>query len=506
MALSVVESLLLGVAISAIGLALCGVFYCRWHLRSEIARFDMQSAVASARFDAQAIDLAQTEARLRETLSTLAEKDRENARLQVLEAEQRGQGAQLQDRLAASESRLRQVEEALTESSRQNTALRQRTVQLQTSLEAERSQAQEKLELLQGARDAMQSEFRNLANTIFDEKQTRFRRESKDQVEGLLGPLSERIRDFEKRVEETYNTERRERFSLIKEVKNLQGINARISEDAVNLTNALKGQYKTQGMWGEVILERVLEMSGLVKGREYEVQMNLRTEDGRRRQPDVVVHLPEGKDVVVDSKVSLVAYERFCSTDDQADRAAPLKAHVQAIRTHIRQLGEKAYQRAPGVRSLDFVLMFVPIEAAFALAVQEDNELFADAFERNIVVVSPSTLLATLKVIQNIWRYEQQSRNAQEIAQRAGALYDKFVDFVRDLGDVGHKIGAVQTAYDKAHNKLVSGRGNLVRRAEQMRELGAEVSKSLPKNLIELPAKKQPGSKKPVPGVSTLFE
>jgi len=332
----------------------------------------------------------------------------------------------------------------------------------------------------------MNIEFKNVANEIFESKQRLFKAENKEQLGNLLSPLSNRIKEFEERVEKVYNEESKERHSLIREVHSLQDLNARISKDAINLTNALKGESKTQGTWGEVILERVLEKSGLTKGREYEIQVSMQNEDGRRLQPDVVVHLPEGKDVVIDSKVSLTAYERYCSSENDIERAESLKLHLQSLRAHIKQLGEKDYHKLEGVKTLDFVLMFVPIEAAFSVAVQTDNEVFSTAFEKNIVMVAPSTLLATLRTIQNIWRYEQQNKNAQEIASKAGALYDKFVNFVSDLEVIGSRIESTQTAYRDAHNKLTSGKGNLVRRAEGMRELGAKVSKSLPQNLVEM--------------------
>ena len=286
-------------------------------------------------------------------------------------------------------------------------------------------------------------------------------------------------------MESAYNEESKERYSLIKEIRNLQELNARISKDAINLTNALKGESKTQGAWGEIILERVLEKSGLVKGREYEVQVSMKNEEGRRFQPDVVVHLPDGKAVIIDAKVSLTAYERYCSSEDDIERAESLKLHIQSMQAHIRQLGDKDYHNLEGVKTLDFILLFIPIEAAFSLAVQANNDLFSDAFDRNIVMVAPSTLLATLRTIQNIWRYEHQNKNAQEIANKAGALYDKFVNFVSDLENIGTRIESTQAAYRDAHNKLISGKGNLVRRAEGMRELGAKVSKSLPQNLVD---------------------
>lgn len=356
---------------------------------------------------------------------------------------------------------------------------------LRTTLEQERKQVEEKLALLEDARERMNTEFKNIANEIFENKQKVFTEKSTERLDGLLKPLSERIKEFEKRVEEAYSNEAKERFSLIKEVKTLQTLNAQISQDAVNLTNALKGQSKTQGTWGEVILERVLEQSGLVKGREYEIQVSLKDEDGRRLQPDVIVHLPEEKDIIIDSKVSLVAYERYCSSEDEAERQAALTAHIQSLRNHIVDLAAKSYQNLAGVRTLEFVLLFVPIEAAFVAAIERDSDLYNSAFEKRVMVVAPSTLFATLRIIQNLWRFEQQNKNAEEIANRAGMLYDKFVGFIDDLQDIGSRIDSTRRAYDAAHKKLTSGTGNLVRRAEQLRELGAKVSKSVPAQLVE---------------------
>ncbi len=364
-----------------------------------------------------------------------------------------------------------------------NLKLREQVVALETKLEHETKQAAEKLALLENAREKMAEAFKNIANEIFDSKQKVFTERSREQLDGLLKPLSERIKDFEKKVEETYDKESKERFSLANEVKNLKELNTRISEDAINLTNALKGQSKVQGNWGEIILERVLEKSGLMKGREYDIQVSLKNEEGRRLQPDVIVHLPEGKEVIIDSKVSLTAYERYCSIDDEEEKNRELNLHIQSLRSHIKSLSEKDYQKLETVESLDFVLLFIPIEAAFSLAVQHDSNLFGEAFDKNIVLVAPSTLLATLRIIQNIWRYEHQNRNAQKIATTAGRLYDKFVNFVRDVEDIGARIEATRKAYDKAHNKLVSGRGNLINRAEGMKALGAKVSKAMPQHL-----------------------
>jgi DNA recombination protein RmuC len=387
--------------------------------------------------------------------------------------------------IADLQSSLHKQDERLEAQRTETLSLREQAAALKSTLDSEKKQAAEKLALLESARQKMGVEFRNIANEIFDSKQKVFSERSREQLDGLLKPLGERIKDFERKVEAAYDKESKERFSLIKEVKNLQELNSRISEDAINLTHALRGQSKIQGTWGEIVLERVLEKSGLEKGREYEIQVSLKNEDGRRMQPDVIVHLPEGKDVIIDSKVSLTAYERYCSEEDEELRNNQLKLHIQSLRSHIKGLGDKDYQKLEPIRSLDFVLLFIPIEAAFSLAIQNDNDLFSEAFNQNIVMVAPSTLLATLRTIQNIWRYENQNRNAQKIANTAGRLYDKFANFVADVEEIGSKLQSTQRAYDSAHNKLVSGKGNLINRAETMRELGAKVSKSLPAHLLD---------------------
>lgn len=391
----------------------------------------------------------------------------------------------LQQTLQEQQQRIEKLELDCTGLRNENSVLIEKSAGLAASIEEQAGSHKEKLELLQQAKESMSNEFKSLANEIFESKQTTFKAQSKEQLDTVLNPLSERIKEFQAKVELAYSEESKERFSLRNELKSLKELNTRISKDAINLTNALKGESKTQGTWGEVILERVLEKSGLERGREYETQVSLISEEGRRFQPDVVVHLPEGKDIIIDSKVSLTAYERYCSSDQEVERGKSLSEHIQSLRTHVKQLGEKDYQTLSGVRSLDFVLMFVPIEAAFSLAVQQDNSLFAEAFSRNIVIVAPSTLLATLRTIQNIWRYEQQSKNAQQIAVKAGALYDKFVGFVQDLELIGSRLRSVQTAYDDAHKKMESGKGNLIGRAQAMKELGAEASKSLPKILLD---------------------
>ena len=337
---------------------------------------------------------------------------------------------------------------------------------------------------MQGSRDELRAQFAELAGKIFDEREQRFAETSQQQLGQLLNPLKERIQSFEKRVEESYQNEARERFSLSKELERLQQLNLRLSDEATNLTRALKGQ-KTQGNWGELILERVLEHAGLEKGREYQTQVSLKGPDGERFQPDVLIMLPGDKQVVVDAKVSLTAYQQYVSADDEVISQAALKQHVLSLRNHVKGLSGKDYKRLEGLHSLDFVLLFVPIEAAFSAALQAEPNMFQEAFDRNIVIVSPTTLLATLRVIDSLWKQERQSQNAREIAERAGWLYDKFVLFIQDLDEVGNRLQQLDKAYSAARNKLVEGRGNLVSRSEQLKLLGARASKSLSPDLLE---------------------
>ncbi len=374
----------------------------------------------------------------------------------------RARAAARDDEIGAQRKKISELETANTE--------------LAVRREEESRHAAEKLQMLTEAREKMAAEFENLANRIFDDKGRKFTEQSRE----ALTPLREQLDNFRKKVEETYEKESRDRLRLAHEITDLKNLNQQISEDAVNLTNALKGQAKTQGNWGEIILERVLEQSGLVKGREYEVQKNLRDDDGRLLRPDVVVRLPEGKSVIIDAKVSLVAYERYCSSEDLDARQREMKNHTGSLRNHIKGLGGKDYASLNGVHSPDFILMFVPVEAAFISAMEHDFSLFEDAFKKNIVLVSPSTLLATLRTIENTWRYERQNQNAREIAERAGHLYDKFLLFVDSLLDVGHKLDRAKESWDTARKRLTDGHGNLVARAEQLKRLGADTRKSLP--------------------------
>ncbi len=382
------------------------------------------------------------------------------------------------DELGQQQVQQRQEAAQRIESLQAETArLNEKNAVLETKLELEKTQFEEKLALLKESKAELSLQFKNLANEIFDDKSKRFEERNTVALSGLLNPLQEKIKTFEKRVEDSYNAEARERFSLSSELKKLHELNDRLGVEAANLVNALKGDNKSQGNWGEMILTTLLERSGLTKGKEYDVQVSLNSQDGARLQPDVVVHMPEGRDIIIDSKVSLKAWEAFTSADDAAERESHIKAHVQSIRSHVRGLSAKSYQNLVGVNTLDYVFLFMPIEAAYSVAIQQDPDLNQDAFERNVIFVGPATLLTTLKTVQNLWRFEQQNQNAKQIAESAGKLYDKFVGFSEDIEELGKKMEAANTSYDKAYNKLKSGRGNLISRTEKLRLLGAKTAK-----------------------------
>ncbi len=327
-------------------------------------------------------------------------------------------------------------------------------------------------------------EFELLANKIFEEKSKNFTEQNKVNIEGTLKPLREKINEFQTKIESSHKENQTSNAALNEQIRNLKDLNLQMTKEATNLTKALKGEMKSQGNWGEVILEKVLEYSGLVKDVEYKTQDSTTDEDGRRLQPDVVVLLPDEKHVIIDSKVALVAYEKSVSAEDEQERDKYLKQHILAFRNHIKSLSEKNYQHLGAYTTPDFVLMFVPIEASFGAALQGDSDLFNYAWDRKIVIVSPSTLLATLRTIASVWKQEKQTRNAQEIAEQGGKLYDKFVAFVEDLNKLGDRLRQAQASYDDSMKKLSDGSGNLVRRAEKIRELGAKTSKTLPENLF----------------------
>jgi len=324
-------------------------------------------------------------------------------------------------------------------------------------------------------------EFENIAQKILKERSDEFSMSNHKNLSEILNPLKERIQDFEKKVDETYKNELRDKISLSEEVKALARLNTRISEEANNLTKALKGDVKKQGNWGEVILERVLERSGLTRGQEYEREVVVDGADSSVQRPDVIIHLPDNKHIIIDSKVSLVAYERLMSAETEELRVAYLKDHINSLRSHVKLLSEKNYQNAQNLNTPDFVLMFLPIEASFSVAVQGDSDIFAYAWERKIVIVSPTTLLATLRTISSIWKQENQTKNAQEIARLSGALYDKFIGFAEDMAKIKTNIDRTSNSFDDAMKKMKDGSGNIIRTAEKIKELGAKTgNKSLP--------------------------
>jgi len=344
------------------------------------------------------------------------------------------------------------------------------TTEIQTS--------HEKLTLLADAKQALADQFKNLANEILEDKSRRFTEQNQTNLGALLDPLKLRIAEFQSKIEDTYVKEGKERTALGEQVRQLMELNNQLSDDAKNLTRALRGSSKAQGNWGELVLERVLEASGLRKGEEYVVQASHTREDGTRALPDVVIHLPESRSLVIDAKVSLLAYEQFAVSEIEPDRVAAGKRHLDSVRSHIRGLSDKNYHSLYGLKSLDFVLLFVPIEPAFMLAVTSDPDLFMDAWKRNVLLVSPSTLLFVVRTVAHLWRQEAQTRNAQDIARRGADLYDKFVGFIEDMTALGNRLRQAQTEYESAYGKLINGRGHLIGQAEKLKALGVKPSKS----------------------------
>ena len=361
----------------------------------------------------------------------------------------------------------------------------QSAIRLEAELDSERKQGLGRIESLNEAKEALTNQFKNLANEILEDKSKRFTEQNTASLDALLKPLQTKLTEFKEQVSTSYGNEARERFALKSEIERLANLNLRMSDETRSLTQALKGDSKVQGNWGELVLESILESSGLRKGEEYLVQDSHTQSDGSRLQPDVVIKLPEGRSLVVDSKVSITAYARHAQTTDPVVAEQELAAHIQSLRQHIQGLSGKNYSSLYGVGSVDFVLMFVPIEPAFLLALKTAPNLYQEALAKNIVLVCPSTLMATLRTVAHLWRQDQQNRNALEIAKQCGSLYDKFVGFVEDLEKLGQRLDQAQTSYHDAFSKLKSGKGNLIRTAEKVRELGVKPSKNLSTPLIE---------------------
>ncbi len=355
----------------------------------------------------------------------------------------------------------------------------------EATLRSERLAAAEKLQLQQEAELRLSQQFENLANRIFEQNSGNFRELNQNSLDLLLTPLKEQLEGFRRQVGETHAQETAQRHSLKFELERLAELNARMTEEAAALTRALKGDSKQQGNWGEVVLARILSECGLREGHEYHTQVNIEVEKGKRYQPDVIVRLPQEKDIIIDAKVSLTAYERWYNAEDELDKSVALKEHVASVRNHIRELGRKDYQQLPGVRTLDYVLMFVAVEPAFLTAMEADPSLVRYGLDNNILLVSPTNLMVALRTIENLWRYERQNQNARQIAERAGRLYEKLRLFVEEMQQMGGSLHKAQESYDKAMGRLVNGRGNLIAQVERFRELGVEVTKSLPEPLVE---------------------
>lgn len=398
-----------------------------------------------------------------------------------------------EDNSGILEERVRSLEEQLNDSASELKIEREAKEKVISEIAAERANNEnleqklsEQQEEIARVRREMTREFENLANKIFEEKGKSFKETNKESLQTLLNPLSEKIKNFEEKVEKNSKESIEHHATLKEQITNLTRLNNQMSEDAQSLVKALRGESKTQGTWGEQILEKLLEHSGLKKGVEYETQSNLTDDEtGGSRKPDVIVHLPDDKDLIIDSKVSLVAYDRFVNADTDEEREQAAKAHLDSVRKHIKELSEKRYQNLNGVKTLDFVFLFIPVEPAFSLALSLDDSLFTKALDQQIVIASPSTLLASLRAIASIWRQENQTRNATKIAEEAGKLYDKFVGFVEDLEKLGRQIDTSKKTYLEARNKLVDGRGNIVGKIENLKKMGAKSSKSIDTGMMQ---------------------
>ncbi len=384
------------------------------------------------------------------------------------------------------------LNERIHEYKESNEQKQQEILELSTALSSRESdykhlnlKIQEQKSEIEKIQEKFRIEFKNLANDILEEKTKKFTEQNTTRLNEILNPLSQKIKEFEKKVEHIYEKETEQRISLREEVKKLADLNVEVSKEAGNLTRALKGDSKTQGNWGEVILESILERSGLVKNREYFIQPSYTGESGKRLQPDVVVTYPGKRSVIIDSKVSLTAYERFMSTEDEKHRESAVKEHLSSIRTHIKELSEKNYQDIHQLQTVDFVMMFLPIEPAYHLAIQEDPEIWNAAYEKRILLISPTNLIAALKMVEGMWRQEYQSKNVMEIARQSGALYDKFEGLVTDLLDLGKRLESATGHYHSSMNKLAQGKGSLVSRVERIKKLGAKTKKSLPDDLLD---------------------
>jgi DNA recombination protein RmuC len=420
----------------------------------------------------------QTSIYYRQLESELAQLRSENAWLKKAQVTQEEQI----EALRLQEKALRLQEKALIE---RNGEFKSRLSELQLQKQFSEQGLQEKIALLETVKERFTGEFESLANRIFDAKQQHYREDSQQSLLSSLSPLKLQLSEFKQKIEYIHDSESRDRAVLLRELDSLKSLNEKMSSDAINLTNALKGENKVLGNWGELVLERVLEDSGLRKGIEYETQLSFRDQHGRRRQPDVLIHLPEGRDIVVDAKASLVAYERYCSSDNKHEREKAGAEHISALRRHVKELSGKSYEQLEGLRTLDFVFIFIPIESAFLLAMELDSRLFTDAYQANIVIVSPGTLLASLRTVASVWRQENQSKNAEKIAALAGGLHDQFILVLESIEEASRCMAKSRQALDTTISRISNGKGNLIKRVNDLEKLGARTKRQIPESYTD---------------------
>ncbi|ENC6730619.1 DNA recombination protein RmuC [Vibrio navarrensis] len=476
--------------LAVVGAATCSAAFASWWTKQKFAhqnqlllqQLESDKQLAKSQIEQLTRTLAQAQSELDEY-----DEERDKAAFEV---------KQSHGKLMAALEKLRYFEAVKQE--RQHYAdelsrLREEKASLETQLREQQARHeqvnqanQEKLQLLEQAETRLKQQFELLANQLFEEKTAKVDQQNRLSLEGLLSPLKEQLEGFKKQVNDSFSQEAKERHTLVHELKNLQRLNEQMSREALNLTQALKGDNKQQGNWGEVVLARVLKESGLREGHEYQTQVSLQNEAGKRYQPDVIVSLPQDKQVVIDSKMALVAYERYFHAETDEQREQALSEHLAALRSHIKGLSVKDYHQLRGIHSLDYVLMFIPVEPAFQLAIQADPSLVKEALEHNIILVSPTTLLVALRTIDNLWRNERQNQNAKIIAERASKLYDKLRLFVDDMQNLGGALDKANQSYQGAMNKLVTGRGNVIRQAESFKELGVEVKRPISAELAQL--------------------
>ncbi|MDG6773945.1 DNA recombination protein RmuC [Thiomicrorhabdus sp. ZW0627] len=452
------------------GVAILYLIYSRFSLKSKLDRLSIENASQQEQLKSMEA-LAESQQKLQQRVSEL----------QPLE----GSVIQLERQLENLQNVLQQKETSLLELQERNNQLRETSAELTSRLENEKQNAQEKIQLLEEAKQQLANEFKVLANQIFESKQSQFNEHSKQSVESVLKPMQAALESFKQRVETAHKEDIEGRASLTEQLKQLQSLNSKMTEEAQNLTQALKGDSKTQGNWGELILERLLERSGLREGVEFDREKSFVNDEGKRQRPDVVINLPDNKHIVIDSKVSLLHYEKALNSDSEVEKQTALKQHLSSLKNHIDTLAAKRYEHLERLNAPDFVLMFVPVEGAYMMAIEADPSVFENAFEKRVAVVTPTTLFTTLKTIEQLWRYERQSENTLQLIKRAAEVHDKFVGFVETFEKVGKQLDTAQSTYQTARKQMMSGSGNLVRQAEMLKELAGKTRKEIPEHLLE---------------------